>query len=95
MMPGGRKGLAPPFHRHGTLLVREGIFADSSQSEWINLPPSEQIKLPVLPSHWKFQTILISMGVQMNIFPLIWFSVTMPVGGSLPWPEVLMSTANL
>ena len=52
MMPGGRKGLAPPLHRHGTLPVHEGIFADSSQSEWINLPPSEQIKLPVLPSHW-------------------------------------------
>ena len=41
MMPGGCKGLAPPLHRHGTLPVHEGIFADSSQSEWINLPPSD------------------------------------------------------
>ena len=69
MIPGGRKGLAPPLHWRGTLPVQEGIFADSSQSEWIHLPPSEQIKLPVLPSHWYFQTILIS--IQVSIFPLV------------------------
>ena len=58
---------------------------------------------------WDVSNIVVSMGVQVSIFPLIWFSVTVPVGSCLQewfpltglpwippclWPEVLRAPAN-
>ena len=38
---------------------------------------------PPLPLLQVFQTFLVSMGGKVSIFPLIWFSVTVPVGNCL------------
>jgi len=77
------------------------IFADLSWLLQFSLLGCKQIKLPALPSLQKFQTFLAS------IFPLLWFSVTEPVGSclqgwfpymGLPWIppclEVLRPPAN-
>ena len=65
--------------------------------------------VPTPPSPSDVSNIVVSMGGQVSIFPLIWFSVTVPVGsclqGWLPltglpcippclWPEVLRPLAN-
>ena len=39
--------------------------------------------VPTPPSPSDVSNLVVSMGGQVNIFPLIWFSVTVPVGGCL------------
>ena len=52
------------------------IFADQfAEVQWLESPPLLPLQM--------FQTFVVSMGGQVSIFPLIWFSETVPLGSSL------------
>jgi len=76
------KGSVPPLCCRGTLLVFKLISGIILPVFWANLCRN---KLPVLPSLYKFQAFLVSMGVWWVFIHWSGFSVTVSVGSCLQW----------